>query len=156
MSIEWRQSMCVGEATIDEDHKHLVDLINDFEKAIVGKIDHRRLAKVLLGLIDYTGEHFTREEELQLKVRYPYYDSHRKQHRDVLKKLQQVIQEYIDADEHNQDRMIRDMTNFLKEWLVDHIIVSDLRMRPYVAKMAESEKAAARLRRKANDAVQLP
>ncbi|HVI50332.1 MAG TPA: bacteriohemerythrin [Candidatus Sulfotelmatobacter sp.] len=147
MSIEWRQTMCVGDPVIDGDHKHLVDLINEFEKSITGKVDHRKIAKVLLGLVQYTGEHFAREEEIQLKVRYPFHESHRKQHRDVLKQLQHVLMDYTEAHGDIQDTMIREIADFLKDWLVGHIIESDLRMKPYVLKM-QAEKSAAKQRRR--------
>ena len=67
MSVAWRDAMNTGDPTIDADHMHLVDLINHFETAMAGaKIDHKRIARVLLGLVEYTGEHFKREEEIQL------------------------------------------------------------------------------------------
>jgi len=141
MTIEWRESMSVGDPTVDADHKHLVDLINDFEKSITGKVDHRKIARVLLGLVQYTGEHFAREEELQLKIRYSYHESHRKQHRDVLKQLEHVLTEYTQANGVVQDKMIRGIADFLKEWLVGHIIESDLRMRPYIEKMKAEKQA---------------
>jgi len=142
--------MCVGEETIDADHKHLVDLINAFEVAISGTIDHKKVARVLLGLVEYTGEHFAREEELQLAIRYPYYESHRRSHRDVLKKLSEIVAEYTKAGNGpGRDRMVRDLANFLKEWLVDHIIQSDLRMKPYVLQMQAQKAEALRRKREA-------
>ncbi len=150
MSIAWRDAMCVGDPTVDEDHKHLVDLINVFEKAIVGDVDHKRVARVLLGLVDYTGQHFAREEQLQLAIRYPYHESHRRSHRDVLKKLSDIVTEYSVAPAGPaRDRMVRDLANFLKEWLVDHIIQSDLRMKPYVLQMQAQQAEALRRKREA-------
>jgi len=150
MSIAWRDAMCVGEPTVDDDHKHLVDLINAFEVAIAGAIDHKKIARVLLGLVDYTGEHFAREEQLQLAIRYPYHESHRRSHRDVLKKLSDIVTEYSLAPAGPaRDRMVRDLANFLKEWLVDHIIQSDLRMKPYVLQMQAQKAEAVRRKREA-------
>lgn len=133
MSIEWRDAMNIGDPSIDSDHRHLVELINDFEAAIAGRIDHRGIARVLMGLVQYTADHFTREEEIMAEIRYPYLDSHRRSHRDVLKKLTEHVHDYVAADKSRRDEMIRSMAGFLREWLVDHIIHSDLRMKPYVA-----------------------
>ncbi|MBX9635234.1 MAG: hemerythrin family protein, partial [Magnetospirillum sp.] len=106
-----------------------------------GQIEHKKIARVLLSLVDYTGEHFAREEKLQLAIRYPYHESHRRSHRDVLKKLSDIVTEYSQtAAGPGRDRMVRDLANFLKEWLVDHIIQSDLRMKPYVLQM-QAQKA---------------
>ncbi len=140
MSIAWRDAMSVGDPVIDEDHRHLVDLINNFETAVSGVINHKRIARVLLGLVEYTGEHFAREEDLQLKVRYPFHDSHRRSHRDVLKKLSDIVAVYTKTpDGPERDRMVTDLGTFLKEWLVDHIIQSDLRMKPYIQAWREPQ-----------------
>ena len=140
MSIAWRDAMSVGDPVIDEDHRHLVDLINNFETAVSGVINHKRIARVLLGLVEYTGEHFAREEDLQLKVRYPFHDSHRRSHRDVLKKLSDIVAVYTKTpDGPDRDRMVTDLGTFLKEWLVDHIIQSDLRMKPYIQAWREQQ-----------------
>ncbi|OJX81744.1 bacteriohemerythrin [Magnetospirillum sp. 64-120] len=151
MTIAWRDAMNTGDPTIDADHRHLVDLINAFEAAMTGPhIDHKRIARVLLGLVEYTGEHFKREEDIQLAVRYPYYDSHRRSHRDVLKKLSMIVGEYTKTpDGPARDRMVRDLAAFLKEWLVDHIIQSDLRMKPYIQKMQHDKVEADKRRREA-------
>lgn len=150
MSIAWREAMAVGDEMVDSDHRHLIDLINAFEAAIVGKIDHKKVARVLLGLVEYTGEHFAREEELQLAIRYPYHESHRRSHRDVLRKLSEIVGEYTKTTEGpTRDRMVRDLTAFLKEWLVDHIIQSDLRMKPYVLQMQAQKAEAIRRKREA-------
>lgn len=154
MSIEWRDALCVGDPSIDSDHKHLIDLINQFEQSITGQINHKSIAKVLIGLVQYTTEHFAREEEIQLKIRYPYVESHRRQHRDVLKKLGALLQEYTESHGEIRDKLIRDMTSFLKEWLVNHIIESDLRMRPFVLKMQAEQKDAAKRRRLAAQTVE--
>ena len=34
MPIQWRKEMAVDEATIDEDHRFLIDIVNKFEVAI--------------------------------------------------------------------------------------------------------------------------
>lgn len=142
--------MSVGEPTIDDDHKHLIDLINVFETAIAGHIDHKKVARVLLGLVEYTGQHFAREEQVQLAIRYPYHDSHRRSHRDVLKQLSGIVHDYTLAPEGpGRDAMIRQLSSFLKEWLVDHIIQSDLRMKPYVQQMQRQQAAASAARRAA-------
>ncbi len=143
MSIAWREAMSVGDPVIDEDHRHLVDLINNFETAVSGNINHKRIARVLLGLVEYTGEHFSREEDLQLKVRYPFHDSHRRSHRDVLKKLSEIVAVYTKTvDGPERDRMVIDLGKFLKEWLVAHIIQSDLRMKPYIQAWRDQQAGA--------------
>lgn len=136
--------MSVGDPVVDADHKHLIELINDFELASTGTINHRNVARVLLGLVEYAAEHFGREEELQVFIHYPYHDSHKEGHRQVLRKLKTIVQQYTALDGDHRDEIMRGLAGFLREWLVDHIIESDLRMKPYVIKMmgdrSQSEK----------------
>jgi hemerythrin len=149
MSIVWRDAMNVGDPVIDADHHHLVDLINGFEASVSDHIDHKGIAQVLLGLAQYTGEHFQREEELQLQIHYPFHDSHRHAHRDLLRQLTGLLAEYSQAEKGGRrDRMIRDMAVFLRRWLIDHIIESDLRMKPYIQTFL-SDRAEADKRRRA-------
>lgn len=149
MTVEWRDAMNVGDDVIDSDHRHLVDMINDFEKAVAGQIDHKKLGRVLMGLVEYTGEHFKREEDIQLRVGYPYFESHRRSHRDVLKQLVEFVQKYTQARGHLRDDMVRGLGKFLREWLLDHIIQSDLRMKPYILKYQQAQQEAEVNRRKA-------
>lgn len=144
MSIEWREAMNIGDPIIDADHRHLVKLLKELETAIVGPIDHKEAGHVLMRLAQYTADHFTREEELMAEIRYPYLESHRRNHREVLKKLTGQAQDYAGAEEARRIEMIRTTVRLLPEWLVGHILQSDLRMKPYVlqfrAQMDESEK----------------
>lgn len=118
---------------IDDGHKRLIDMMNQFEDA-VGKnpVDHQTVREVLLGLVDYTREYFSHEEELQRSIHYPFYASHCRAHREVLRKLATIFAAYAQAQGAERNHIIRGITDFLKEWLVDHIIREDLRMKPYI------------------------
>lgn len=142
MPIQWRDALNVGHPMVDSDHRHLVDLINSFEQAIQGEIDHKAIARILLGLFDYTGEHFEREEKLQLTIRYPFNESHRRAHRDVLRELNEILERYgNEKDLATRDKMVRGMVDFLRNWLINHIIESDLRMKPYIADYLRQQRA---------------
>ncbi|WP_142850125.1 bacteriohemerythrin [Telmatospirillum sp. J64-1] len=134
MPITWRDALNVGEEDIDSDHRQLVEMINSFEKAISGpQIDHKAVARLILGLFQYTKDHFEREEALQRRIRYPYYESHCKAHRDVIRELHSIIEGYGKLkEEGRRDAIVRHLASFLRDWLIKHIIESDLRMAPYI------------------------
>ncbi len=132
MTIVWREAMAVGNDTVDSEHKHLVELINNFEVAIGHGVDHKKVKRVLLGLVEYSAEHFRHEEQLQATIHYPFIISHQKAHRDLLKKLVSIVQGYINAPPDRRDQMIRGVAEFLRSWLIDHIIEFDLRMKPFM------------------------
>ncbi|WP_142850126.1 bacteriohemerythrin [Telmatospirillum sp. J64-1] len=135
MPIVWRDALGVGEPVIDGDHKYLIKLINEFEAATEGRIDHTAIASIISHLFGYTQDHFAREEALQRAARYPFYESHRQAHQELIRKLNVLHERYCAAkDGPERDEMVRDLAIFLREWLVNHIIEQDLRLKPFVVK----------------------
>lgn len=151
MSIAWGSAMTVGDESIDADHRRLVALINDFEAAVAGPAEHRRVVTVLLALVEHTADHFRREEEIQYRVRYPYCESHRRTHREVLDRLTSLTQDYTRAGGRAHDEMIGAVAGFLNECLAGHILQSDLRMKPYVQAW-KRQMTAVEARRRAGSA----
>ena len=151
MTINWRKEMAVDESVIDEDHKLLIEIVNTFEAAIDRKLAPETVDQGLKLLKHYTVEHFRREEELQRSVQYPFYDAHAREHRDVIKKLDGIIAHRRSAASRADIvDVAREILALLKDWLVNHIIQSDLRMRPYVAQMKAHHQAMRSLRQQPN------
>ncbi len=136
MAIQWRKEMSVDGSIIDEDHKALIDLVNAFEAIINQKPTMRALDQSLSRLMLYSVEHFKGEEELQRAVHYPFHQAHAREHYDLVKKLEAIIA-HRGAAQSGYDITVvaRETLELLKEWLVSHILHTDLRMRPYVAQM---------------------
>ncbi|MEI6557347.1 MAG: bacteriohemerythrin [Rhodospirillaceae bacterium] len=136
MTIQWRKEMAVDDSVIDEDHKLLIEIVNTFEAAINRKLAADTIDQGLKLLKHYTVEHFRREEELQRSAQYPFFEAHAREHRDVIKKLDGIIAHRRTAANRADISVVaREIIDLLKDWLVHHIIQSDLRMRPYVAQM---------------------
>lgn len=136
MPIEWRDKLSVGNAVIDADHKALIGLINDFEADMARGLDHAGLTKTLKALFKYAKEHFAREETLQMRSGYPYYTAHAQEHRRLLTQAEQMARRYLGDPDAPLDAAAKDeMSAFLRDWLVGHIIQQDLRLMPYVKNM---------------------
>ena len=136
MPIQWRKEMAVDEAIIDEDHRFLIDIVNKFEAAISRRCDKCTIDVGLKSLKHYSLEHFKREEDLQRAAQYTFYDAHSHEHRDLIKKLDGIIVRYHSASTGTDVEFVsKELSELLRDWLVKHIIQSDLRMRPFVTKM---------------------
>ena len=136
MPIQWRKEMAVDEAIIDEDHRFLIDIVNKFEAAVSRKCDKATIDIGLKSLKHYSLEHFKREEDLQRAAQYTFCDAHSHEHRDLIKKLDAIIAHYRSASTGTDvESVSKELGELLRDWLVKHIIQSDLRMRPFVAKM---------------------
>ena len=62
--LKWDSSMDTGIDLIDNDHKKLLDLINQLQNATQYKVDEHITDQIMNDLINYTKHHFEREEFL--------------------------------------------------------------------------------------------
>lgn len=134
MTFEWHPMMSVDGGRIDADHKRLIELINDFEthSLIKGDVDDAYLRDLLKSIATYAKEHLGREEQMQESVAYPNASAHRKQHQALKKLLERMVERYERTKNKAGTRMFeREMVLFLRDWVINHILYSDLRMRPY-------------------------
>jgi len=84
--IEWNDFLSVGHAKIDEDHKHLLEILNRLADS-----EERRkrdvVAKAVNDMAAYASEHFAREEELMKAINYPLLAEHTERHKELTAKV---------------------------------------------------------------------
>jgi len=148
MAISWRDELAVDAGVIDDDHKHLIEIVNQFTDLVAGSFQRQALLAVARELWEYTHVHFQREEELQRRVQYPFLVAHKHEHEDLMRRLEMILDELYDAGSiHRMQTIGRELAELLKRWLVDHIIHSDRRMRPYVEQMRQHAAQMNRLKK---------
>jgi len=131
--LTWRDELAVGHPDIDGDHKRLIAIINDFEKLVDCIPKERALHEVLVNLHDYAGFHFAREEAIQAAVAYPHVEAHKREHQVLLARIKEMASRYfVKRTEPITKETLDAAAEFLRRWLVDHIIRNDLRLRDYV------------------------
>jgi hemerythrin-like metal-binding protein len=121
MYLEWNESFSVGIKRIDEEHRQIIRFINELYDAIHTKKDAAVTANILGGLIEYTMTHFTNEEALMREHGYPAFEKHRDQHDDLFVKVNEYKKRF-EADHHG---LAGELLEFLKDWLVRHILHTD-------------------------------
>ena len=139
--IVWRSRMSVGIERIDEDHKQMIRCVNDLDVAINQAIyDPRLTAQTLLSLCQYTKSHFDREEMLMRAVEYPDFAVHKHQHDTARTILQDICESFMLApDKAAAERIYK----FAADWLVQHILISDMKMVPHIVGKAAPASAPA-------------
>jgi len=134
--ITWRDKMSIDDGgVIDQDHKHLIEIINRFSKVAADGLDTDEAAEILYALKFYTQTHFGREEQLQFLASFPYADAHHQEHADLIKTLEEAIQHFRSSDVDQQIQVKQEIEEMLHDWLINHILHSDLKMRKYVDSM---------------------
>ncbi|MBF0186324.1 MAG: bacteriohemerythrin [Magnetococcales bacterium] len=126
----WTNQLKLNIKAVDRDHRKLVDLINTLYKAMNAGKGRSALGAILDELINYTAGHFALEEEMFDKYGYPETNEHKELHR----KLVAQVTEFQRAFHEEGAALNMDLMNFLKEWLVDHIIGEDKKYAPYLRK----------------------
>jgi hemerythrin len=128
--IEWNNALySVRIAEFDNDHKKLVQLLNELHSAMMKGQGKEKLNLIFQELKAYTEYHFKAEEEKMAANGYPALEEHKKQHHELITKL-----ELLSKDFENGKREISIETfKFLKEWIFNHIQVVDKKYTPYLA-----------------------
>ena len=119
--IEWDDAYSVGIDSIDQQHKRLINLINQLQTAVDYSTGEEFEREALDELVDYTKTHFSYEEGLMQKYAYPEFEPHKAQHQKMIQQVEDVLAEY----EQDQDRAMRHALDFLKTWLINHINGTD-------------------------------
>jgi hemerythrin len=124
--VDWDEKYSVGIKDIDTQHKRLFDLINEFYEAVKdGKIA-AGTAKVIDGLLSYTVFHFGFEERLMERYSYAGLAGQKVSHKIFTDK----IAEYQARFASGKLLMTIEVTNYLKTWLTEHIMKSDMQYAP--------------------------
>ena len=127
--IAWNDRLSVHVPTIDNEHRELIDILNQLYDAIRAGAARPILSKVLDRLTDYTQFHFTHEESLFTQSDYPDIEPHRLEHANAAAWLNEIRRKY---DEGVSAGLSLDVVTYLKDWLFDHILGSDRQYIPYL------------------------
>ena len=127
--MEWTEEMSVGVKAIDDDHKKLIDMLNQLNDGILAGQTAASLESVIEGLLRYTKYHFAREERLFTETGYPSGAAHKAEH-DMLARRVSNLQMRFEAGQSFQLSM--EAMEFLKNWLTDHIMGSDQQYGPHL------------------------
>lgn len=119
--IEWDDEYSVDIQLIDDQHKILLDLINQFYLAFKEGRAKKQIKTILKGLADYTDYHFGVEENYFKKYNYDKTEEHLALHKIFVKK----ISEYADDFNSGKVTLSYEIMNFLKDWLLNHILIED-------------------------------
>ena len=125
----WNEKMSVDIASVDEQHKTLLEMLNDLFDGVQEGKAQETLATVLDGLIAYTTAHFQFEEEHFVQTGYPDTAAHKAEHDALTKQVLEIQARFKDGA---TGTLSLEVLNFLKNWLLNHIQVSDKAYSPHL------------------------
>jgi hemerythrin len=126
-NIEWNDSIVLGVPSIDEDHKKLVEMLNELFVACFASQGPTVLGGIVDRLVDYTKYHFKREERLLKEAGYEWLDGHVAEHEKMIGEVEEIQKELQGGSSH---QLSNDTLKFLHHWLTDHIKSEDMEFGP--------------------------
>ncbi len=112
----WTEQLNVGIEVIDQQHRRIVEYINQLDDARSNGMSNDEISWLLNELVDYTISHFGFEESLQEEAKYPFLTSHKKVHELFTKR----IADFQKRVEQGED-VIKALNSLLVTWLFNHI-----------------------------------
>ena len=121
--IVWIPEYSVGNKELDEQHKALFAMTNDF----FNQNDKKSAIALFQNLSSYIDLHFEAEESLMRQINYPETDEHVQSHDKLRAKFIQIQDKLDDYDIDLQHKIAM----FLYNWLSKHILKSDMKYKAY-------------------------
>jgi len=128
--IVWDPSYSVGVDILDKQHQQLVRLINlliDDPEAITSS---ETISESLTRLTLYAQQHFVTEERILEKYNYPELKQQREEHAEYRVR----VAEFCLDTNHAVESVPLNLLLFIRDWWNQHILVSDMQYRPFLAK----------------------
>jgi hemerythrin len=116
----WTSQLNVGIEVIDQQHRRIVEYINQLEDAASQGHTQNVISALINELVDYTVSHFGFEESLQEEAGYPFIKAHKKVHELFTRRIAE-FQARMDKGED----ITEELNTLLVSWLLNHIKSDD-------------------------------
>lgn len=126
----WNKDFETNIPLVDEEHVHLVELINELILKISNQeaLEIADISSVFNKLFDYAKYHFDDEESIMIESKlYPdFIREHAYNHKMFLQEVETLYNEFLDSKDYKKN--LKDMIDFLINWLAFHILGQDKKM----------------------------
>jgi len=116
--LTWRNDLNTGIEVIDEQHRRIVEMINQLHDAR-GQ-DRAAVGRVIEALVDYTVSHFAFEESLMEEAGYRFSRAHKRIHDLFIKRVSDYRVRYAAGED-----VAGQLEDLLSRWLFSHIKEED-------------------------------
>ena len=117
--VKWTDDLAVGVELIDDQHKMLIEHLNNLARAVEQQHGPTEVPDTLSFLIDYTDFHFSMEERNMKAHGYPEFDAHKVKHDEFKAILADMESEF--RDDGPTAILAESIDTLLVNWLLKHI-----------------------------------
>lgn len=119
----WSSRYSVGVTECDEQHKLLIEMLNDLYGIIKEEQGSEAIEQIIDRLTDYTKLHFSTEETLLARHNYPDLAAHKKEHEALAARVL-MFKEQL---KHGGVSTALELGQFLRDWLSEHLLGVDMK-----------------------------
>jgi hemerythrin-like metal-binding protein len=120
----WNDSFSVGVREIDDQHKELVEILNELV-ALVGEYPgsaNQEITSIIEKIDAYKTVHFETEEKYFKQFNYAGADEHIQAHKDFNEKVGELVASFQKNSEKEQ---LLELVDFIENWFSDHVLNMD-------------------------------
>ena len=122
--IEWKDEFSVGVASVDLEHRELIDLINDLHTLLGENASADEVVTMLGEIYAQIAAHFALEEKYMRDSRYPLLEEHKTDHETLLDELRDIMDLVEDDGSYDEQGLSQD----LQRWFTEHFRTHDAKL----------------------------
>lgn len=126
--IEWKDEFSIGIASVDHEHRELINLINDLHGTMSRGAHQEQVISALGEIFAHISAHFALEERIMREMKYDGYPSHKSAHEALLDELRDIMDRVEDDGSFDEKRLSRE----LDDWFTEHFRTQDARFHHHV------------------------
>jgi len=123
--LKWDDSFLIGIEELDYEHRVLIDDINRLHEELARHDEKPEIEKCLGDIFARMQAHFALEEHVMKENEYGHFDEHKSEHDALLDRYTEYMIRFLNDTDVSSSSTIEE---FLKHWVIDHILLSDKKM----------------------------
>jgi len=124
----WHDFLKIGVDFIDNDHKKLLEIMQEI-KSSIKEGDYEKRTSLLALLLKEAEEHFSREEKFLSEVNFPDQEKHKMYHKELLIKADATKRL---CEEIESEHDLQECFDGMFEFLIDDILRGDIKFKSYL------------------------
>ncbi|MFN8401733.1 MAG: hemerythrin family protein [Anaerolineales bacterium] len=128
--LQWDDALSTGNETIDEQHKYLIETMNNLGDAVIQGHGIDAIARILGRLRFYAGWHFGREEECFETYHCPAAEKNKKAHAVFVEKFDKYQDKFRESG--GSIELALKVHEEIADWIVNHIMIVDGELYPCI------------------------
>lgn len=127
----WDETYSVGNIQMDAEHKKILSIINLLADHPEATERSETVSDILGQLTKYAYQHFEHEEQLLEEHGYQDLPAQRKEHQEFRRRIAEFCSNVMNERPEIREAP-EDLLKYLRIWWGEHILVSDMKYRPYL------------------------